>query len=143
MYIKVREHDKVVSKAIYIGLCVKEDETRDIVGLQVAHAESEENWSNFFDHLISRGFQSRRLIISDAHDGLSLAIQKQFIGTSWQRCTVHFRKNIIDKMPKKDSKEARDLLKSIFDAPSLKISRTLKDEFNKHYENDKVYEKAI
>src|SRR5690625_460031 len=143
MYIKVREHDKVASKGVYFVLGVKEEGPRDFVGLQVAQAESEENWSIFFDHLISRGFQSPRLIISDAHDGLRLAIQKKFIGTSWQRCTVHFRKNIIDKMPKKDSKEARDLLKSIFEAPSLKISRTLKDEFINHYENDKRYEKAI
>src|SRR5690625_7689110 len=59
MYIKVRENDRVVSKAVYIGLAVREDGKREIIGLQVAHAESEENWSHFFEHLISRGFQSR------------------------------------------------------------------------------------
>src|SRR5699024_8464668 len=107
MYIKVRENDRVVSKGVYIGLAVRDDGKRDIVGLQVAHAESEENWSNFFDHLISRGFQSPKLIISDAHKGLRLAIQKKFIGSTWQRCSAHLRRNIVDKMPKKGSQEAR------------------------------------
>lgn len=105
MYIKVREYDKVVSKAVYIGLAVREDGKRDIVGLQVAHAESEKNWGNFFDYLISRGFQSPKLIISDAHAGLKTAIQKKFIGSTWQRCSVHLRRNIIDRMPKKALKK--------------------------------------
>jgi len=143
MYIKVRENDKVVSKAVYIGLAVKEDGKRDIIGLQVSHAETEKNWSEFFDHLVSRGFQSPKLIISDAHKGLRLAIQKKFIGTSWQRCSVHLRRNIFDKMPKKDSKEARNLLRNIFEAPSLKVSRMLKNEFMNRYEDDKRYQKAL
>jgi len=143
MYIKVREYDKVVSKAVYIGLAVRADGKREIVGLKVDHAESEENWSNFFDYLKGRGFQSPKLIISDAHEGLRGAIQKKFIGTSWQRCTVHFRKNIIDKMPKKGSQEARELLRSIFEAPTLKVSRKLKDEFIVQYEDDKKYQSAI
>ena len=143
MYIKVRENDKVVSKAVYIGLAVREDGKRDIVGLQVSHPESEENWTDFFDHLISRGFQSPKLIISDAHEGLKAAIQKKFIGTTWQRCSIHFRRNIIDKMPKKDSKEARDLLRNIFEAPTLKVSRMLKNEFIDRYADKKQYQKAI
>lgn len=143
MYIKVREYDKVVSKAVYIGLAVREDGKRDIVGLQVAHAESEENWNNFFDHLISRGFRSPKLIISDAHAGLKTAIQQKFIGSTWQRCSVHLRRNIMDKMPKKDSQEARDLLRNIFEAPSLKVSRMLKEEFMNRYEDEKKYQKAL
>src|SRR5699024_11979426 len=60
-YIKVREADKVVSKAVYIGLGVKNDGKREIVGLKVAQAESEENWLDFFDYLKERGFQSPKL----------------------------------------------------------------------------------
>src|SRR5690625_6998856 len=82
MYIKVRENDKVVSKAVYIGLAVKSDGKRDIIGLKVAHAESEKNWSDFFDELISRGFQSSRLIISYPHQGLRNAILKNVIETT-------------------------------------------------------------
>src|SRR5699024_2483479 len=65
-YIKVREADKVVSKAVYIGLGVKNDGKREIVGLKVAEAEAEENWLEFFVYLNERGFQSPNLLISDA-----------------------------------------------------------------------------
>lgn len=143
MYIKVRENDRVVSKAVYIGLAVREDGKRDIVGLQVAHAESEENWSDFFEQLISRGFPSPRLIISDAHKGLVSAIQKKFVGTTWQRCSVHLRRNIVEKMPKKGAKEAKELLRSIFEAPSLKVSRILKEEFFTRFQHEKGYTKAL
>lgn len=143
MYIKVREDAKVVSKGVYIALAVRADGKREIIGLQVDHGESEENWSNFFDTIIGRGLQSPKVVISDAHEGLKAAIKKKFIGTSWQRCTVHFKRNIIEKMPKKDSQKAKDLFKSIYDAPNHKIARQIKDEFITLYENDKKYEKAI
>lgn len=142
-YIKVREENKVVSKAVYIGLGVKEDGKREIVGLKVGQEESENNWKDFFDYLKARGFKSPRLIISDAHPGLVNAIQKKFIGTSWQRCTVHFKRNIFDTMPKKDFYEAKELVKAIFEAPSLKISRELKDKFISDYEHNKKYQQAI
>jgi len=143
MYIKVRENAKVVSKGVYIGLAVREDGSREIIGLKVDQGESEQNWSNFFDYLKARGFQSPKLIISDAHEGLKNAIQKKFIGTSWQRCSVHFRKNITDQMPKKNVQEAKELLRGIFEAPTLKVSRQLKDEFITEYGEDKRYQKAI
>lgn len=142
-YIKVRENDRVVSKAVYIGIGVRKDGKRDIVGLKVAQAESEENWMDFFEYLKKRGFQSPNLIISDAHEGLKRAIQKKFIGTSWQRCTVHFKRNIFDKMPKKNADDAKELIKAIFEAPTLKISRELKDQFISTYEHDQKYQKVI
>lgn len=143
MYIKVRENDKVVSKAVYIALGVRNDGKREILGMQVAHAESEENWNDFFDYLIGRGFSSPKLIISDAHAGLRKAIQKKFIGTAWQRCSVHLRRNIVDRLPKKNIKEVTDLLRNIFEAPNLKISRMLRDEFFARFEKDKRYDKAL
>ncbi|MCM3712463.1 transposase, partial [Sporosarcina luteola] len=70
-------------------------------------------------HLISRGLQSPKLVVSDAHEGLKKAIQQDFVGTSWQRCNVHFKRNIVDVMPKKDNQEAISLLKSIFAAEEM------------------------
>lgn len=142
-YIKVRESDKVVSKAVYIGLGVRVDGTREIIGLKVAQAESEENWKEFFEYLKGRGFQSPKLVISDAHEGLKNAIEKKFIGTSWQRCTVHFKRNIFDKMPKKNALKAKELVKSIFEAPTVQISRQLKDQFISTYEEDQKYAQVI
>jgi putative transposase len=143
MYIKVREHNKVVSKAVYIALGVNEKNKREIIGLSVNHAESKAGWTQFFDQLKSRGFQSPKLIISDAHEGLKNAIKDSFIGTSWQRCTFHFKWNIVDRMPKKNSVEAKELLKRIFDVPFPEEARKLKKEFIQTYENQPGYAKAI
>ncbi|HFK2719261.1 TPA: transposase, partial [Escherichia coli] len=103
MYIKVREHHKVVSKAVYIATAITDKGQREILGLSIDHAENYESWSRFLQQLKSRGLQSPKLVISDAHQGLQKAIQREFLGTSWQRCNVHFKRNIIEKLPKKDS----------------------------------------
>lgn len=143
MYIKVREHNKVVSKAVYIALGVNEKGKREILGLKVDHAESEANWKEFFESLKSRGLQSPRLIISDAHSGLKAAISKAFIGTSWQRCTVHMMRNMVQAMSSKGPKEALSQLKAIFKAPNIEEARRLKDQWMETYEDQKGYQKVI
>ena len=143
MYIKVREHNRVVSKAVYIAMGINEVGQREILGIKVDHNESFQSWSTFFQHLISRGLQSPKLVVSDAHEGLKKAIQKEFIGTSWQRCNVHFKRNIITSFPKKDGREAISLLKTIFLAEDIYTVRKLKDLFYEKYEEDKRYEKAL
>lgn len=143
MYIKVREFHKVVSKAVYIALGVNSEDKREIIGFKVDNNESKEAWGVFFETLKARGLQSPKLIISDAHEGLKAAIKEKFLNASWQRCTVHFLRNIIQVMPRKGSKEARDYVKEIFKAPTLEISRLIKDEFIAKFGDDKKYAKAV
>lgn len=138
MYIKVREHHRVVSKAIYIATALTDKNTREILGLQVDHVENYDSWSRFFQQLKSRGLQSPKLVISDAHQGLQKAILREFIGTSWQRCNVHFKRNIIEKLPKKDSGEIRTMVKRIFEAVTIEDMRNFKEELmNQFGENPK------
>ncbi|MFD0048016.1 IS256 family transposase [Actinomycetes bacterium NPDC127524] len=143
MYIKVREYDKVVSKAVYIATGITEKNTREILGLSVDHVEDFESWSRFFQQLKSRGLQSPKLVISDAHLGLQKAIQRDFIGTTWQRCTVHFKRNIIDKLPKKDSGEIRKMIKRVFEAVTMEDARRFKNELFDQFEQESKYEKAL
>nr|WP_106779084.1 IS256 family transposase [Lysinibacillus timonensis] len=143
MYIKVREHHQVVSKAVYIATAITEENKREILGLSVDHVESYESWSRFLQHLKSRGIQSPKLVISDAHQGLRKAIQREFIGTVWQRCNVHFKRNIIEKLPKKDSGDFRLMIKRIFDAVTLEDMRNFKDELMVKYAEDRKFEKAL
>ncbi|WP_316572138.1 IS256 family transposase [Neobacillus sp. YIM B06451] len=143
MYIKVRENDKVVSKGVYLASGVNENGSREIIGLQVNHAESAENWSIFFDYLKSRGLQSPKLVISDAHSGLVKSIKQSFLGTSWQRCTVHFLRNIVEALPKKNTQEAREELKDIFKTSQLTVARGLKKQFIEKYQDQKGFQKAI
>ncbi|MER0182095.1 transposase, partial [Heyndrickxia faecalis] len=116
------------SKAVYIATAITEKNTREILGLSVDHAESLESWSSFFKQLKSRGLQSPKLVISDAHMGLQKAIQREFIGTAWQRCNVHFKRNIIEKLPKKDTAEIRVMIKRVFEAVTIEDIRKFKDE---------------
>src|SRR5690625_8054342 len=116
MYIKVREHNKVVSKADYIATAINENNKRTVLGFKVDHVESYEAWKDFLKDLKGRGLQSPKLVISDAHEGLKKAIEREFIGTSWQRCTVHFKKNMIQKLPKTGMHEVRTDLKRIYES---------------------------
>ncbi|MEW9125244.1 MAG: IS256 family transposase [Thermotaleaceae bacterium] len=143
MYIKVREHNQVVSKAVYIATAITEKNTREILGLSVDHAEDFESWSRFFQQLKSRGLQSPKLVISDAHLGLQKAIQRDFIGTSWQRCSVHFKRNIIGKLPKKDSTEIRTMIKRVFEAVTVDDIRRFKNELMNQFGDEAKYAKAL
>jgi putative transposase len=143
LYIKVRENDKVVSKGVHVACAVNENGHREIIGLQISHTESIESWSNFFEYLKSRGIQSPKMVISDAHSGLVKSIKQSFLGTSWQRCCVHFLRNIIDSLPKKNTQEARLELKSIFQTSKLSHARELKNQFVEKYQDSKGFQKAI
>ncbi len=143
MYIKVREHNRVVSKAVYIATGLCETGQRDVIGLKIDHVESFEAWQGFFQDLKSRGLQSPKLVISDAHEGLKKAIQREFIGTSWQRCSVHFKRNIIDKIPKKEMPQVVVDLKRIFNVVKFEDAKSFKDEFMKLYENNPKLDKAL
>ncbi|MGG7621509.1 IS256 family transposase [Bacillus coreaensis] len=143
MYIKVREYNQVVSKAVYIATAITEKNTREILGLSVDHAEDFESWSRFFQQLKSRGLKSPKLVISDAHLGLQKAIQRDFIGTTWQRCTVHFKRNIIGKLPKKDSTEIRTMIKRVFEAVTVDDIRRFKNELMNQFGDEAKYAKAL
>ncbi len=143
MYIKVREHNRVVSKAVYIATAVDKNNRREISGLKVDHVESKEAWERFFQSLKSRGLHSPKLIISDAHKGLKAAIGTEFVGSSWQRCTVHFKRNIITHMPKKDMVEVKMGLKRIFEVITVDDARKYKQEFIDLFGTNRKLEKAI
>lgn len=143
MYIKVREDQRVVSKAVYIATALNKNNQREILGLMIDHAESFENWRGFFQHLKSRGIQSPQLVVSDAHTGLKKAIAREFIGTSWQRCNVHFKRNIFNALPKKDVKEIGTMIKRIFEAVTIDDMRSFKSELVSQFGDESRYKKAL
>lgn len=143
MYIKVRENDRVVSKSVHIAIGINKAGYREIIGLKINHKESVDSWSSFFEYLKSRGLQSPKLVISDAHGGLVSAIKETFLGTSWQRCSVHFLRNIIDTLPKKGTLEARHELRDLFQNSDLELVRDLKDRFINKYQETRGFSKAI
>ena len=86
---KVRDGAHVVSKALVIAYAVHETGRREVIGLDVGQIESEAFWCEFLRALKRRGLDGVRLCVSDAHEGLRNAIAR-VLGCPWQRCTVHF-----------------------------------------------------
>ena len=86
---KVREGAHVVSKAVVIAYGVHETGRREVIGLDVGEIESDAFWREFLRSLKRRGLDGVRLCVSDAHEGLKNAIAR-VLGCPWQRCTVHF-----------------------------------------------------
>ncbi|HFI0813427.1 TPA: IS256-like element IS1542 family transposase, partial [Streptococcus suis] len=114
LYIKVREDHRVLSKSCHIAIGITEGGDREIIGFMIQNEESDDTWPIFFEYLKERGLQGTELIISDAHKGLVSAIRKSFTNASWQRCQVHFLRNIFSSIPKKNSKPFREAVKAIF-----------------------------
>lgn len=143
MYIKVREDHKVVSKAVYIAQGVNENNRREIIGFKVANSESKVTWMSFFRELRERGLTTPDMIISDAHAGLKAAIKEVFVGTTWQRCTVHFLRNIMDVFPKKNNGKAKELLKRIFRSRTMQEAKENKEAFESYIKENTKYERAL
>ncbi|PRY71241.1 mutator family transposase [Alkalibacterium olivapovliticus] len=114
IYIKIREHHRVVSKSCHIAVGISGDGEREILGFMIQDKESDETWSLFFDYLKNRGLEGMEMVISDAHKALVKAIKKSFINASWQRCQVHFMRNILSCIPKKESKPFIEEVKALF-----------------------------
>src|SRR3954465_9048092 len=98
-YLTVREGGRIVSVAAIIAVAVSTDGRREIVGLGIGPAEAEPFWSSFIKGLVRRGLKGVKLVISDAHDGLRLAITR-VLDATWQRCRVHWMRNALAHVPK-------------------------------------------
>lgn len=133
MYIKVRENHKVRSKGLMIAIGVTEQGQREIIGFHLSETESETSWSEFFKALTQRGLKSPDLIVSDDHKGLVKAVNKQFLGSSWQRCQTHFSRNILDKTPNSVKPELKEDMRLVYEATSLKSARAIKNQLLDRY----------
>jgi len=117
-YEKVRENGRVVSKAFVVTVGITPAGQREILGTWVINSESFEAWNTCFAELKERGLKGVEYIVSDENAGLRAAIEKHFQGAQWQRCQVHFMRNLISKLAKSEQPEAIRLLQDLFAAPS-------------------------
>src|SRR5215207_2465067 len=98
-YLKVRDGGRIISVAAIIAMAVSTDGRREIIGRGIGPSEAEPFWSAFLKSLVKRGLKGVKLVISDAHDGLRLAITR-VLGATWQRCRVHWMRNALAHVPK-------------------------------------------
>ncbi|MCK0093905.1 IS256 family transposase, partial [Rhodococcus sp. F64268] len=113
-FCKVRIGAHVVSQALVVATGVSIDGSREVLGTAVGDSESYEFWREFLIGLRGRGLSGVHLVISDAHSGLKAAIAQQFAGSAWQRCRVHFMRNIRATVGAKHVPPVMAAVKTIF-----------------------------
>ena len=123
LYEKVRVDDRVESMAVVIATGANLQGRREVLGFDVIAAESEEGWAEFFKGLKERGLHGVKLVISDAHTGLKNAVRK-VLKVEWQRCKVHFYRNVLVHVPKRSQGEVSEAMKAVFVQRDEKSAKT-------------------
>ena len=116
-YHKVRVDGRVVSQATAVAVGVTTTGDRDVLGVDAGASEDGAFWTAFLRSLVKRGLQGVRLVISDAHEGLQHAIGKVLSGASWQRCRVHFMRNLLALVPHGAREAVAAIVRTVFAQP--------------------------
>lgn len=117
-HLKIRDRGSVRSKALVVAYAVHDSGRREVIGIQVGETETEAFWMEFLRELRGRGLDGVRLAISDEHQGLKRAIER-ILGCPWQRCTVHFVRNMHGHCRRSERGLVSAALREIFDARDL------------------------
>ncbi len=121
-HLKVRDRGSVRSKALVIAYAVHETGRREVIGIDIGETETEAFWVAFLRDLVARGLASVRLAISDEHQGLKAAIER-VLACPWQRCTVHFVRNMHGHCRRDERGLVSAALREIFNAPDAEVAR--------------------
>ncbi len=127
-YVKAHDGASVVSKAIVIATGVTKSGDREVLGLAVGDSEDGAFWTAFLRSLRARGLGGVRLVISDAHEGLKAAIGAVLLGAAWQRCRVHFLRNVLGRIPRGSAEMVLAAIRTIFAQPDAAAVREQLDE---------------
>jgi putative transposase len=116
-YCKARVNHRVVSQAVVIATGVTGDGRREVLGFDVGDSEDGAFWTAFLRSLKARGLGGVQLVISDAHTGLKQAIGAVMIGSAWQRCRVHFLRNVLAQVPRGNAEMVAAAVRTVFAQP--------------------------
>ncbi len=134
LYEKIRDNHRACNMAVHVVCGVNLDGKREILAIEPMYEESEASYTALFDNLKKRGLQNVWLAVSDAHQGLIAAVQKSFVGCSWQRCKVHFMRNILAHIPAKDKESFAAKLKQIWQQPDYESAKRYAELLIEEYE---------
>jgi putative transposase len=121
-HVKVRDHGRVVSKALVVAYAVHETGVREVIGLDIGEVESGSFWVEFLGSLKKRGLSGVRLAVSDQHEGLKTAIAR-VLGCPWQRCTVHFVRDMLAHCRRDQRGLVSAALREVFNAEDRSHAR--------------------
>jgi len=115
---KVRDGNRVESRAFLWAVGVNEQGQREVLGFLDWPGETRRAWAEFFRRLKARGLHGANLVVSDAHGGLITAIEEAFPGACWQECQTHFMRRALDLVKDLDTKEVYQDLRQLLEANS-------------------------
>jgi putative transposase len=140
-YLKVRWGASVTSMALLVCVGVDEEGFREVLAVEVAGSEKGAAYASLLRGLIDRGLSGVRLVISDDHEGIKAAVASELPGAQWQRCVVHFERNVLSHVPRSAMAEVAQDLKAIFKVRRAKTAQALTEEFVELY--GKCFPKAV
>jgi putative transposase len=140
-YLKVRWGASVSSLALLACVGVDEEGFREVLAVEVAGSEKGAAYASLLRGLIDRGLHGVCLVVSDDHESIKAAVASELPGTEWQRCTVHFERNVLSHVPSTSMAEVAQDLKAIFTVRRMKTAEVLAEEFVELYK--KSYPKAV
>lgn len=114
---RCRENGRIVNVVTAIATGVNRNGNREILGVDVFTGEDGAAWTSFLRGLVARGLSGVKLVVSDSHEGLKAAIAAVLPGAAWQRCRVHFLRNLLTRVPKSAQTLVATLVRSIFMQP--------------------------
>jgi putative transposase len=132
-YLKVRWGVGVTSMALLACVGVNEEGYREVLAVEVAASEKGAAYASLLRGLIDRGLKEVRLVVSDDHEGIKAAVFGELPGAEWQRCIVHFERNVLAHVPASSVGEVAEDLKAIFKVRREKTARSLAEEFVELY----------
>jgi putative transposase len=132
-YLKVRWGLRVTSMALLACVGVDEEGFREVLAVEVAGSERGAAYTSLLRDLIDRGLNGVRLVVSDDHEGIKAAVAGELPGAGWQRCTVHFERNVLSHVPATSIAEVAQDLKAIFKVRREKTASALTEDFVERY----------
>ncbi|MGA7614025.1 MAG: IS256 family transposase [Thermoanaerobaculia bacterium] len=122
-YERIRENGTIQNRAVLIAIGINKDGRRCILGVELAHRESRNSWTEFLVGLRERGLHGVEFVVSDDHAGLKAAIREVLTDAAWQRCYVHFLRNALDYLPRRGDHDCLQELRWIFGRRNVEEAR--------------------
>jgi putative transposase len=140
-YLKVRWASRVTTMALLVCVGVDEEGFREVLAVEVAGSEKAAAYASMLRGLVDRGLWGVHLVVSDDHEGIKAAVAGELPGARWQRCVVHFERNVLSSVPASEMSAVADDLKAVFRVRREKTARALAEEFVELY--GKRFPKAV
>jgi len=122
-YERVRDGGVVQSRAVLVAIGIDWQGRRRVIGVELANRESTTSWKEFLLGLKRRGLRGVRLVVSDQHEGLKRAVAEVLTEAAWQRCYVHFLRNALDYLPRKNADDCLLELRWLYDRRDMNEAR--------------------